>query len=83
MLNCREVNQRATDYLELQMNWRERLAVRMHLLICWTCRRFLRQLDLTRNTLRRIRLKSSDADEAAVRRIQQAVAALPPDNPPQ
>ena len=80
MLNCREVNERATDYLERQMGWRGWLAVRYHLLICWTCRRFLRQLDLTRNTLQRIRLK---ADEAAVQRIRQAIAALPPDHPSQ
>lgn len=78
MLSCRQVNERGTDYLERQLNWRGRLAVRAHLLICSYCRRFLRQLTLTRATLQRIR---PPVDETAVQRIRQAIDALPPGPP--
>ena len=79
MLSCREVNEQCTDYLERQLTWRGRLAVRAHLLICSYCRRFLRQLALTRATLQRLR---PPANEAAVRRIRQAIDALPQEPPP-
>lgn len=78
MLSCREVNQHASDYLERQMSWRERMAVRAHLLLCSYCRRFLRQLALTRSTLQRIQMP---ADETAVERIRQAIDKLPPGPP--
>ncbi|MGH8539795.1 MAG: zf-HC2 domain-containing protein [Stenotrophobium sp.] len=76
MLNCRQVNELSSDYLESQMNWRQRTLFRTHLLICRHCRRFLRQLTVVRDTLRRLR---PQADEASVLRVQKAIAALPPD----
>jgi len=54
MLTCRELVQtRASDYLDSQLNWRQRASVRFHLLICDHCRRFIRQLDLVRRVLAR------------------------------
>jgi hypothetical protein len=54
MLTCRDLVQiRASDYLDSQLNWRQRLGVRFHLLICDHCRLFLRQLRLMREVLAR------------------------------
>jgi predicted anti-sigma-YlaC factor YlaD len=54
MLTCRELAQTmASDYLDAQLTWRERAAVRFHLLICNHCRRFMRQLTLVRGLLAR------------------------------
>lgn len=44
MLNCREVSNNASRYLDDEMPWRERAAMKMHLLMCHHCRRFVRQL---------------------------------------
>jgi len=54
MLTCRELAQsRASDYLDDQLRWRQRIGVRFHLLICDHCRRFVRQLELVRRVLAR------------------------------
>jgi hypothetical protein len=54
MLTCRDVVNSATDYMERKLSLRQRLQVRMHLLMCRFCRRYLRQLALTRAVLRRL-----------------------------
>lgn len=52
MLTCRELVQiHASDYLDSQLNWRQRLGVRFHLLICDHCRLFIKQLRLLRGVL--------------------------------
>jgi hypothetical protein len=42
MLSCREVTERASDYLDRALPLRQRLAVRLHLFMCQHCRRYLR-----------------------------------------
>lgn len=44
MLNCREVTEKASDYLDQALPWRQRLGMRVHLLMCQHCRRYVRQL---------------------------------------
>ncbi|MFN2327913.1 MAG: zf-HC2 domain-containing protein [Chromatocurvus sp.] len=44
MLNCREVVDSADHFIDGDMNWRQRLAMKMHLLMCHHCRRYVRQL---------------------------------------
>jgi hypothetical protein len=46
MLSCRDLTERAGDYLEGAMPPRARLGVWLHLLICRVCRLYLRQLRL-------------------------------------
>ena len=54
MLNCREVSERASDFLDAALPYRERLQVRLHLLMCRICREYVRQMTLVVRTLRRL-----------------------------
>jgi predicted anti-sigma-YlaC factor YlaD len=51
MLNCRDVTSLATEYMEHGLPWTKRLKVRLHLAMCWMCRRYYAQLALTSRTL--------------------------------
>ena len=42
--SCREVREHLTEYAEGAMPWRERLALRFHLLICAACNSFYQGL---------------------------------------
>lgn len=74
MLTCRELAHRhASDYLDGQLGWRERLGVRYHLLICKHCRRFVAQLSKVR-TLLRDRPKSAPVNDSADQLSQQLIS---------
>jgi anti-sigma factor ChrR (cupin superfamily) len=68
MLTCRELVQNlASDWLDSQLSWRQRIGVRFHLLICDHCRRFIRQLELVRGVLaRRPELPLAEAEITAL-----------------
>lgn len=52
MLNCRQIAQMSSDYLDrTDLTWQQRAQFKMHLMMCSTCRRFVGQLDLLRHTL--------------------------------
>ena len=44
MPTCREVQTLATEYREGALPFSQRLRIRLHLLLCWACRAFLRGL---------------------------------------
>jgi predicted anti-sigma-YlaC factor YlaD len=44
MLSCKELTEVATDYLEQDLPWGERLRVQLHLWMCRHCRRYVNQL---------------------------------------
>lgn len=46
MLNCREVSERASDFVDTTLPWRVRLQMRLHLLMCRFCREYVRQMAL-------------------------------------
>lgn len=54
MLSCREVGGLSSDYLNRDLPWRRRLAVRLHLLMCEGCARYYRQMKATLALLRTI-----------------------------
>jgi hypothetical protein len=53
MLNCKQTSQLVSQSLDRRLTWKERLAVRLHLLICKYCARFNRQLLAMRAGLKR------------------------------
>ncbi|UUY08139.1 zf-HC2 domain-containing protein [Pseudomonas sp. J452] len=54
MLSCKELVAHSSDYLDGQLNLRERLGVRAHLAMCRHCRRFIRQMKVTQGVLRKL-----------------------------
>ncbi len=44
MLSCKEVSQLVSESLDRKLSWQQRLAVRVHLLMCRFCSRFRRQM---------------------------------------
>lgn len=51
MLKCREVAQHASEYLDHNADTRLRWQLRLHLLMCHKCRRFVRHLRITRQVV--------------------------------
>lgn len=79
MLSCHDLAHKyASDYIDGQLNWRQRLAVSMHLLICVKCRRFVTQLRLVCKVVKqrgRAVIKSSTPDlEALASRLHKEYA---------
>lgn len=76
MLKCRELEANSSQLLDGDLPWRVRLSMRLHLLICGHCRRFLEHLRLVRDTMRgRGRDQLSDDElEQVKRRLAEANA---------
>ncbi len=45
MITCREASQLISRARDVRLAWRERLALRLHLLACEMCRRYGRQIE--------------------------------------
>lgn len=54
MLNCRNITEHASDFLDATLPWHLRLQVRLHLMMCRFCREYVRQMALVVGTLRRL-----------------------------
>ena len=54
MLNCREVSDRVSDFLDARLPLRVRLQMRLHLLMCRICREYVRQMALVVRALGRL-----------------------------
>ncbi|MFZ6046896.1 zf-HC2 domain-containing protein [Pseudomonas sp. CR3202] len=52
MLSCKELVARSSDLLDGEMSFRERIAMRRHLMLCRNCRRFIKQMKLTQAVIR-------------------------------
>lgn len=53
VLNCKEVTHLCSDELDRNLSTRERLAMKMHLMMCTGCRNFRGQMDFLRKAMRR------------------------------
>jgi hypothetical protein len=78
LLNCKETSQLVSQSLDRSLTWKERLAVRFHLLICKYCTRFNKQLLAMRAGLKRA--SQAIEDDANIQlpsdakaRIEQAI----------
>ncbi len=72
MLTCKELVAHSSDFLDGQLRLRSRIAVRLHLASCTNCRRFIRQMRLTRAVLRDL----PDAPIAELDSLAQRLAEL-------
>jgi hypothetical protein len=53
MISCKEATELVSRSLDSPLDWRQRLGLRLHLLVCSLCREFRRQLLFLREALRR------------------------------
>jgi hypothetical protein len=70
MLTCKEVAVLASKALDTRLGWRERLGMRMHLMLCEMCPRYIEQLRFLHKVLSRL----DDHPEAS-----EGQPALPPE----
>ena len=75
MLKCRELVHEADRLLDDDLNWRGRLAVRFHLLICHHCRRYVRQLRLLLAAIPAMHKMATE------REVAEVMSHLPADQP--
>lgn len=55
MLSCKEVTDLASRALDMPIAWRQRFGMRMHLMFCRLCRRYVRHLRFLDRALKRAR----------------------------
>ncbi len=55
MLSCKQVSVLLSQAQETRLDWRERLSLRLHLLLCKGCDNFRRQLNFIRAASKRYR----------------------------
>lgn len=53
MKTCKQVHRLVSQGLDRRLSFMERMAVRLHLMVCDACRRFERQMDFLREACRR------------------------------
>ncbi len=51
LINCKENSQLVTLSPDRPLSWRDRLAMRIHMIVCVNCARFARQMKLIREWL--------------------------------
>lgn len=76
MLSCKDVANRASDYLENHTSPKLRWQIRLHLMMCSHCRRFMRHLGMTQNLAKTVmQQESTDVDaELIYQRVLQQVS---------
>ena len=79
MMNCQQTSQLLSQGLDRPLSFRERLALRLHLLMCEACRRFGRQLRFLSRVAAEIETRTLTNEhlrlgERARERIKQAMS---------
>ncbi len=64
---CKETSQLVTLLAVRPLSWKDRLAMRIHLIVCDNCARFARQMELIREWLRTEEENGKLSDVARVR----------------
>ncbi|AJE21518.1 hypothetical protein [Azotobacter chroococcum] len=67
MLTCKEMSELGSDIIDRHLGLRTRMAVFMHLRMCWRCRRYIKQLRLTSQVLQQLPLDWEPVDATAIR----------------
>lgn len=72
MLKCKDVAQLASDYLDKHTDGKLNVKIRLHLMLCANCRRFVQHLRITRSVAISLANPGDEVDaESLLRRIKQ------------
>ena len=63
MMMCREAARLISASYQRPLRWRERMSLRMHLVICDACRNFKKQMNLLTDAARRFSLRGEGFKE--------------------
>lgn len=79
MLDCKHASQLASQSMEARLPWRQRIALRFHLMLCDACTNFVRQLHMLRAAMAQRRHSAENEpgvslSKQARERIAEAVA---------
>jgi len=66
VLSCRKVVQDADRLLAGELPWYRRLSVKLHLLMCHHCRRYVKQLRLLIRAVPRMHAKANDEEVSRI-----------------
>ncbi len=83
MPSCREITERASDYLNQDLPPWQRAAFRMHLLMCVYCRRHVKHLGLTIATLKKIANEEKAHENNDIQRIIALIERQQKESPKQ
>lgn len=70
MLSCKDITEKANEYMDRELPFWSRLSVKFHLLMCVHCRRYVNQLKVTVQALGLLK-QSDDVNENTVELIVQ------------
>lgn len=73
---CHEVQSLATEYREGALPWHRALGVRIHLLLCWACRAFVRGLEALPRLVGKSLAPGPDVPPGAVEALEGALKKL-------
>jgi hypothetical protein len=72
MPSCREVTEKASEYVDKELSFWQRMGFAVHLFICVHCRRYVKQLRLTIGALGKLQQENdSPRNEEEVNNIVQ------------
>lgn len=64
MLNCKQMAELSTAYLEGELGFWQRMNYYLHYLLCPPCRHYRDQIEKTRTTLRQVKRRQDAGQEA-------------------
>jgi hypothetical protein len=62
MLSCKQASRLLSQSLDRRLSWRERMGLRLHLMMCDVCQRFGRQIVMMRRAVR-LMVNAKEQDE--------------------
>lgn len=68
MLKCRDIHRLGDAYVDGSLPWQAQLSVRVHILLCVHCRRYLRQLRRLLKAMPHVHHHASDDEVGEVMR---------------
>ncbi len=78
MWNCKQVVEHSSDYLDRRLGLWARLQLRLHLIVCHHCRRYLRQLRATLGAVSGLEPRPREEEaKTLARRLAEAARKRP------
>jgi len=54
VLNCKQVTETAEEYLDENIPFRKKMAIKLHLMMCVHCRRYIDQYQITKGVIQKM-----------------------------